>query len=195
MSTKIYNAYEYKKDIHQLFTDLKYIREEYLEYVRKLLTAGKKTWGDKLRDEVMRQMSLQFPSLMDDYAFQCDNVVIYLEQERIFFQTFGELDGLKRQGVLRRLADWLEGVRVRDYHYQNQADPWYCFEDLSKKELREAEKDYEEREKIWDSIFEGNRTPSMAGLSFNFATQQEVMGLIYQIIVEENNKKKERTDG
>lgn len=64
-----------------------------------------------------------------------------------------------------------------DFHYQNQSDPWYAFSDLSGIELKEAERNYEHREKVWDDLIKYGDTYS--GNSFEFEIVNTSRSIFY----------------
>ena len=71
-------------------------------------------------------------------------------------------------------------AKFKDYHYQNQPDPWYDdTDDISPfSSKKEAKKDWEERKRIWDEIMDcSSETKNNKSMFFGYCDTQ---GFIYE---------------
>ena len=182
MSTKIYNAFEYKGTIQELMNDLKEMREGYRKQVVTMLVnspatceilkcTAKKLYCDFLRrynysddfdlendpvkdievrhlnySEMLYFLELMCKSQINDPLNIEASSVIYINNNKIYVQFFGyKLNTRKYK-------------KFSDYHYQNQVD----------KPKGITNKQWDEREKVWDDIFKDRNLPSAAGMCYDF---------------------------
>lgn len=165
MSTKIYEAYKVKDlSIDELMGLLMRVREDYInscvEFVRKV--KGDDDFGT-VANELRKDMN---GSERGCYNFTASIMVYFLEGEK-YIQFFGMnfSDGETLDELMNHL---------QDYHYQNQADPWWCYEDgHTEEQIAEFEKDYEEREVVWDKIYGNRWRPNECGLVFELCTKDD----------------------
>lgn len=157
MSTKIYDAYEWKGGgIAKLFKKLQVIKEKSwkahlarqisdIEHEKKKFNLLK--FQDDLRDTLRSHQWLHVGKNGYVISNPSSSAVIYFYKDRVFVQFFG----LPREAGKKFLG-------LTDFHFQNQCD-------LPKGISPPA---WKERQRIWDEIFKDNKAPSQAGLSFDF---------------------------
>lgn len=169
MSTKIFNAYKFDGTIQDLMLFLRETREKYkvflLNHLKSKFNAESTLEDFKTLEKVIKE-SMKSP-YRDVFSFECSCVVYF--EDGIHVQFFN----MDRKGF-QYLDD-----RFTDYHYQNQTDPWYDYENYDRKKAGKPEftkteyaahkKDWKERKKFWNKIFDkGIDTPAVAGLTFEF---------------------------
>lgn len=183
MSTKIYYAYKYDGTIQELMKNLFKIRMRYWEECRE----GLKEWGSfiakkllefehitrhldpydkkslenldtdfdgKYKDKPIYELSYIYldrilqahirSGLNNPLNFQAA-IVVYPFKDSIYVQFFG----------VREIKKYIN-KKFSDFHYQNQTD----------KPDKVTDKEWNQREKVWDEIFKVNSKPSTAGLTF-----------------------------
>lgn len=105
------------------------------------------------------------------FNIEC-SIVLYKHRKGYFIQFFG---------VDRKLYE--TNVKLTDFHYQNQVD----------RDESISDEDWEEREKVWDEIFEESNAPSAAGLAIEINSDASLwyfFTLLDDRIDEEEKKKK-----
>lgn len=169
MSTKIYEAYEWTAagGLPALLKRLHVMRKRVFSYYVSM--ALRRTNPDKFdywayADAVKKAIQTGTWEIIDDKAGVVDNpsssAVIYFWNGRTFVQFFG----LPRDMRINK-------VGLKDWHYQNQSDPWYEYSEYDKKgpDWRKAmAKEYRERKRMWDQILRVDGRPSHSGLTFPF---------------------------
>ena len=203
MSTKIYDAYEYNGKLSNLIRDIQLVRKEYegnIHTIIKDFVLREKTNGDvnnfwnnseldgeALEKFIIKENQKKFPTIMDELTFN-GSFVVYapIGKNRIFFQSFG-VDNYEMSNKNVFYKKWIKSKRVKDFHYQDQSDPWFAFEKLNKHQLKEAKKDWKDRERIWDKIFKDHSSPISAGLTYELTSIQSlrlIVWAIYREIIE-----------
>lgn len=178
MSTKIYNAYWYKGTLDEFVNDANKIEEDYENVVEKFVQLIIPTYikkypeyakadgnpdKGKLYSLISKQLDKQHPTYDDIFCFNA-SIVLYPIEGKLLLQIFGlDVAPFGRQLIIPTLNSLIESEKMVDYHYQNQSDPWYDYEELKGEERKAAEKDYEERERLWDIIFSKHWSASKAG--------------------------------
>jgi hypothetical protein len=159
MSTKIYNAYEWKGTMPELLVFLAGIKKSYNEnindrmmpFAEKLYEQQKdsddeiRTFVRPLADEIEKAFKENGYSPLNFQA----SAVVYFYGNRKFVQFFGLDAGNEKLAIHSKLFD---------FHYQNQVDKP---EDLT-------DRAWNKRERIWSAIFKTTWTPSEAGLNYVF---------------------------
>ena len=145
MSTKIYNAYICKLGLPYLHRIINELRDEYYEEVKKIL---KNIPDIHLRDSCINH-------------FNEDNIVLYpLKNGDILFQIWQHQLNSIIAVNFPTLDLMLQLNKIQDYHYQNQADPWYALEfydnKITKEDHDKWELEYIQREKDWNELFDKN---------------------------------------
>lgn len=183
MSTKIYYAYRYDGTIQDLMKHLFKVRMKYWKECQENL----KKWGSftakkfleyesiarhlhpyhrvsfieietdhdgKYKDKMIYELTyskidyiLQAylrSGLNEPLNFQA-SVVVYPYKDSIYVQFFG----------IRDVKNYIN-KKFSDFHYQNQTD----------RPDKVTDKEWNQREKVWDDIFKVNSKPSTAGLTF-----------------------------
>ena len=150
MSTKIYNAYQCKLGFPYLHLIITQLREEYTASVREYM----KIVPRGLRKECVKK-------------YLKDGIIIYpLQDGRILFQIWDYERPYK--ALMPTLYLMLTFDKIQDWHYQNQTDPWYVYEDLKGYDLAMAKHEYIQREKDWDEIFDKTWVAAEAGYFIPF---------------------------
>jgi hypothetical protein len=136
-----------------------------------------------LYDLIKDQSTKQFAAWGDVYDIR-GSVAVYFHKRDIYVQTF-----LCCVGIPPQFAD----DRFEDFHYQNQTDPWYNYEELSIEERKKAVRNWRHRKKVWDEIYsEGFCTPSQAGLIYEMCGEIDYCKIARY--VQFNTFKKEKSD-
>ncbi len=180
MSTKIYDAYRVINDL-SMDNLMKYffrIREEYLDHCVEFV---KNTKTDSATfNEISKELRESIRNEGSFYNFKADIMVYFHEGEK-YIQFFGM--NFPHGNALEELYDFLT-----DYHYQNQSDPWWSFtdEEYTDEQIAGFEKDYKEREEVWDAIYSKYYRPNEVGLVFELCTKNDyytiarrVFGVLY----------------
>ena len=184
MSTKIYNAYWFDGTLEELVKHLQDYRPKWREFQVNRLTQmaendnlGLMNLTSRIRDESTKT----FPTWTDYYDVR-GSVVVYPHDGYIYVQVF--LDHKGPEFVDERFHDW---------HYQNQSDPWYNFDDsINATDIPHWEQEWEQRRKVWDEIFStDNSTPAEAGLSYDVASIYDFAQIAEEVWKRNSPKKKE----
>jgi hypothetical protein len=158
MSTKIYCAWEWKAGLPKLIETLRYIHNEYFDFcVRHFLST--KTLPFDTGGLAMKEARKSIvEACLEGYRLEPLNftagAVVYFHGKRIFVQLFG-LDDINNSGFTKWKIIKKHAV---DYHYQNQID----------RPKQITAREWNNRAKVWKSIFNSTYTPAMAGLTFSF---------------------------
>jgi hypothetical protein len=200
MSTKIYNAYIFNGTLKEVFLLKTELQKVYIADVKNALMALKdfelkdikpfatqpmandalkncqeKTIGNApwmyLQDILKGIANIGFRETLNFSA----SMMLYSHEEKIIVQFFGIyphwLDKYCfLQKSVKLLNSYVRRKKLVDFHYQNQTD----------KPSRISNKAWDEREKIWDEIFNEYTTFANAGFSYDF------MNLIPDICYEFN---------
>ena len=186
MSTKIYNAYEWKGTLPGLLKHLTRMRIGYIEEVKNRLVKIRNWDYDtpnnipfrllKLREQITHiekivEVGLNRFANIDASAViypWCETYAAYEPHDdadtRLFVQFFG-VDLLQMDEIERYCVD---------FHYQNQAD----------KSADVTDEEWKDRERIWDSIFENSSYPSLAGLTFEFYNKHILFNILCDLNIE-----------
>jgi len=136
MSTKIYNAYKCTLGFPYLHLIINQLREEYSEIIKEEIKKVPHTLRSKCIEHYLE-----------------DGIHIYpLKNGDILFQLWKYKLPYKKD-YLPTLDLMLTFNKIKDWHYQNQTDPWYIDENLTAKEIIEAEQEYIQRKEDWEEIF------------------------------------------
>lgn len=153
MSTKIYDAYEYRgKNIDTLMADLKRMRaaiwEETVSHVGKHSSATEQYYalGERIQDE-MRSHERSWLNCLT-------SAVVYPYRGRLFVQFFGLTDRMVFEDGLKFVSKKL----FKEFSYWNNTDS----------EDGVSDNDWRARGKLWDRILGDLAVPSIAGLSYEF---------------------------
>lgn len=170
MSTKIYDAYRVDGgDCAYVYEVLNRIQTEYTAAVRMFMLGVQ---GRKQYDNFS-----EFNDLFEELDFE-SSVVVYLHKGKIYLQFFNSrYVSIDKLDVVKDLIDTNKLV---DYHYQNQADPWFYYdESIDESHYPALEEEHEERGEIWDEIFEIHSSPSKVGLIKEFKPNAIDIDLYY----------------
>jgi hypothetical protein len=184
MSTKVFNAYKYNGTIVELYNLLRALRLELLPemedsiFQRTVDCAHRYTDYKEAFSEVMRNSENQTKAIvnatLDDLDFKL-NCSIYLDDETIVTHFFIDASNRRFKKVF---DEWItDNPLFSDYHFQNQADPYFDFEveDFSVKELKELKNDWEKRSEFYNKIFTCDfSSPSVAGLNYTLIEYMDV---------------------
>lgn len=185
MSTKIFGAYEYDGNIVQLYNFLRKFRLELLSKMEDIIFQKTVDYAQRcadyreafntIMDDAESQTKSNMNGIMDDLDFKT-NCAIYLDDERIVVQFF--IDTLNHKRFKQLFEDWVENNSAfSDYHFQDQTDPYFAFEDeeYSEKELQKLEDDWKNRREFYNKTFARNfLSPSVAGLGYTFIEYMDV---------------------
>lgn len=155
MSTKIYNAYEYKNDIYSLYNFLINLKDEAIDIACNIVQHSMKNYDDRYSwNDYENKIKALFQNNSAVYPNITLSMVIYpikyKNKDRIFINYYGDL-------IHSVLEDKFLNNDFLDFHYQNQTDGP---DDVS-------EDEWEERAIIWDIIFNNYTIPSQIGFIFN----------------------------
>lgn len=160
MSTKIYNAYKFNGKPNELMEHLRSFRQKWQDFqVHRL--CGQLTEVESyvaLHDKIEKDSTTTYPSWNDSHDVR-GSVVVFFHKRNIYVQTF-----LQCEGEPPKFID----ERFDDFHYQNQSDPWYDYDEtLSVADKKKAARNWVVRQKVWDEIYSDNfHTASQAGLAY-----------------------------
>lgn len=166
MSTKIYEAYEYKgKDIESLMKTLKNMRariwEEVVTHVGKYRQAGEPHYkfGDRIKAEMLSSVRGPLNCLT--------SAVVYAHQGKLYVHFFG----LDDRTVFVNGSKFISKKLFKDCSYWNNTD---SADGVSKK-------DWEARGRTWDGILGKSFVPSHAGLTYNFVEVGDAWRLAFSL--------------
>ena len=159
MSTKIYYAYKYNGSLEELLSELKEIRRF---YYKELLSYINNYELEKLKGrEKINKVGEVVDMIVKEYG---GNIVIYSLNSQLYCQFFCPMEIIQKVKGL--------SSKFEDYHYQNQTDR------LSKIKV----KDWKERERIWDKIFDDTSIPALDGLTFEILDKSMSENLIIDLL-------------
>jgi len=199
MSTHVYNAYKFNGTLDALMKHLKSYRLKWIRYQTNRLTnlvldtrecggfadiseEGKLKF-DKLRKKIIDESKKEYKSFGDFYDVS-GQVVIFSYRESLFVQSF----------LNDRAAPKFINKKFLDYHYQDQADPWFDIQfsegKLTKEQRKAAQKEWKVRENTWKKILgDWDLTPAEAGLTYDLCSGMDfynIAGSICQAFKEKN---------
>ena len=206
MSTKIYNAFKFEGTGEELISILKEIKKEYISLTKEKLIKynyysnwilEKKRYSFLPKDvtfQELKELSCSEFLLQDiirteerigeHHPFNISaSAVVYFCENNIYVQLFGLPRDYQEQ-VLNKYTQF------KDYHYQNQSDQsnydWdiESWESMTIERQEELEKEWEERERIWDIIMPDYSAPSELGLTFDFVPINYEMSVFCRDILE-----------
>jgi len=176
MSTKIYNAYKFDDEvtIEDVIKLLREARKRYLESVTQIMYDSYDRFCNYYGLNDVFEMSNKLQELYNSSEIDLFNFssscVIYFNKGNIYIQFFG----LDRSFSSSIIEDCF-GKITKDYHYQNQSDPWYEYDDdLTEEEKEVHEKEYKERELVWDEILDYD-CPAECGLFYEFFRRSDCL--------------------
>lgn len=171
MSTKIYNAYEWRASLPSLMGWLYRIRADYILYAEAIIERHYKQRGyEKTRVELKRQMVLVHPTWDDGLAF-ADAVVLYPRPTRVLLQAFFSVKMTAADSLFKHRS-------IRDFHYQNQTD----------RPAHVSPAQWEARRRTWESVFGEYGTPAEAGLQFRLLHPMRAQGVLNTVVLEDRKK-------
>jgi hypothetical protein len=191
MSTHVYNAYKFEGNLDALMKHLKSYRQKWIEYQKNRLLNivislhGSGELGDiaedgklsyrKLQNTISNQSGAGMKTCFD-YFDVSGEVAIFSYRKELFVQTF----------LNDRLAPKFINRKFKDFHYQDQADPWFDFAfsegKITKKQRNAAQKEWKIRENTWKNIFNNwNMTPAEAGMVYTLCSGMDFHNMAYYI--------------
>lgn len=181
MSTKIYDAYKYKRDVSTLMQYLIDYRKKWNDYhISRLSTIVEDAFAhdpnnellffegklahSKLVDKIQEESKKELKSWGDIFDVS-GSVAVFFYKKKIYIQTFFN----------DRNAPKFVNDDMVDYHYQNQSDPWYDYAidsgKIPESERSKWKKEYKQRKKVWDGIYsKGISTPAQAAMGYNYGS-------------------------
>lgn len=185
MSTKIYNAFLYKGSIDKLMAYIQKYRKTWQEYQINKFVKILSDVADRTKSNLFVDGKLSFDRLEDairkdsekDYKTWGDifdvtaSIAVYFHKGKIYYQTF--LNDQK--------APAFKPTGSVEYHYQNQSDPYFAFKKCSPEKMKSLEKDWKERAKVWNAIFDKHHSPSEAGLIHEFVNSMEYFTIALEV--------------
>jgi hypothetical protein len=198
MSTKIFNAYKIADGkLSTAFRIKKHLEPLYKAFVKEMLhhrrdmTVGEikdllemKSWPgmDRYLTSTLVELSytelqIVFRKVMDigidwHLNFQA-SIVIFQDRDNLYIQFFGLSDPVFTKYIKRLKA---KKVLV-DYYYTDVTDDEW------------DNPEYLEREKTWDRIYKGSRTPAQAGFAYDFWSRS--IEIFYEFLESEREYRKE----
>lgn len=188
MSTKIYNAYRYKKSVPELIAYLQDYRKKWLDWrIGRLyanlcsLNKDHAVFSDgkidlsKLLEIIKEQTNKPFVDMFDIFALS-GSIVVYFHKKSVYIQTF-----IFDRDLYSKAPPFVTKDMV-DFHYQDQADPSYVFnKKYSDKKKEKLEKDWQNRKLVWDDIFKNESTPATAGLTYELTDMFDAYKVVDRI--------------
>jgi hypothetical protein len=160
MSTKIYNAYKFNGKPHELMEHLRLYRPKWHEFQIERICGllSEAPPFNVLQEKIAEQSAKSYPSWNDEYDVR-GSVAVYFHKRNIYVQTFLQTSGKPPE---------FKDERFIDFHYQNQVDPWYDYDEtLSAADKKKAARNWNTRKKVWDEIFSGRfDSASEAGMIY-----------------------------
>jgi hypothetical protein len=197
MSTHVYNAYKFNGTLDALMKHIKSYRKQWIQYQTNRLTSlvldtrgcgafkdisedGKLKF-DKLRAIIVAESKKEYKTFGDFYDVSGD-VSVFSYRGQLFVQTF----------LNDRAAPKFINKKFVDFHYQDQADPWFDFDfsegKITKEQRKAAQKEWKVRENTWKNILgDWDLTPAEAGLTYNLCSGMDfynIAGSICQVFKE-----------
>jgi hypothetical protein len=181
MSTKIYDAYEFKGNLTELMSLLNKMRKRVFslgvaECAREISDPSKFGLID-YSDGLKKAFASCLYEAIDPKLGVLNNVtssaVVYTYKGRLFVQFFGLPRGFK---ISNKLVD---------YHYQNQCDPWYEDDRRAKDKVwRKAQAaNYRSRRRVWDAITRMDTRPVHCGLVYEFIAVSDAFEVAHAVFV------------
>lgn len=183
MSTKIYDAYEFKGDLDELMSFLGKLRKRFVNegatFLRQHVTDPAAVTKWEYAEELKKALSS--PMYFHDNGIpnvSC-SAVVYPYKGRLFVQFFG----MQRETRVN-------SKRLVDYHYQNQTDPWYEHDAWEAKKkgkpknkawMKAQAKNYRERRRVWDTIMLNDSRPVHCGLVYEFISPSDHVEMSYKV--------------
>lgn len=155
MSTKIYQAFRFKKEFEDLTPFLIQVRSEVIEKLKDFYI---KNYRNRLLEN--KNNFFTYVKILEDateknfWQFNIgSSVCVFFNRGKIYLQFYlpGDFGHLYSSINSELFDSWSE--YIEDYHYQNQTD---MPDNIS-------ESDWDERRDIWDEILEVDVRPSYAG--------------------------------
>lgn len=159
MSTKIYDAYRVEGgDFAYVYDVLNQIQMDYIASVRMFMLG--------VQSRKQYDNFSEFNDLFEELDFEA-SIVVYLHNGKIYLQFFNSR--YVSIDKLDTVKDLIATNKITDYHYQNQSDPWFYYDEtIDESQYPALEEEHEERGAIWDEIFEIHTSPSKVGLIKEF---------------------------
>jgi len=137
----------------------------------------------KLKKIITEQTKKEYQTYSDFYSVKGE-VCVYSHKEDIFVHIFLNDPG----------APKFVNKKFLDFHYQDQADPWFDIRfsqgKLTKEQHKAAQKEWNIREKTWKTIFNNWKlTPAEAGLLYEMCDGMDFYNItknICQVFKEKN---------
>lgn len=161
MSTKIYDAYEYKGTLPELMKYLKGLQAERKSLMEARADKLVAAVGRKDAFEAVKSGESQFEML---WGLIQEDATVFLYKGRIFVMFFfgyeTPIDPLARKGS----AKWV------DFHYQDQSD----------RPGGITERDWKSRRNIWYAILggDGYGVPSECGLNYRLVSKSMMQSMV-----------------
>lgn len=177
MSTKIYNAYKINNmSMGEIMEELYKVKAAYMEKcmdVLNLLDPHKVIKQYKNRFELTDKLKKDFDTPMRSLFGFDASVLLYFHENDVYIQVFANLHTFN-------IEDFFDG-NLEDFHYQNQADPWYEYteRELTEEEYEEAATNWEIRETVWDEIMGRRYRFAESGLSYDLYGREDTVNLAW----------------
>ena len=194
MSTKIYNAYKYNKPVSSLLEYLQTYRKLWREFhvqrlcsyltdlsndpnspLYKQLFKDGKLDGSALENIIKKQSEAFAKSIFDPFDVS-GSAVVYFYKKNVYVQLF--LD-------CHMKAPPFKTDDMIDYHYQNQADPYFDYMNDEKKiplkKMALMKRDWRQRKLVWNAIFDKTSYPEVAGLSYSMVSSFDYIMITYDV--------------
>ena len=177
MSTKIYNAYKIDNlTMPQVMECLYKIKTNYLEDIKDFIInkVDHQKILEKYNYNSFKEMLMDVHLKNINSSFNWNaSVMVYFHKDDIYLITFG---------LPEFFLDSFGENNISDYHYQNQCDPWYDYEEnLTPEQLKEYELDWAQREKVWDEIIGNRYRFSESGLSYDIFSADDLSLFCYKL--------------
>jgi len=186
MSTKIYNAYRIDNmTMPEIMKSLQKLKKETSDRIVRfmknnvnhsaILNEFKDFNGFNKMLKDVHQTNINSPFNWNS------SVVLYFHENEIYIIFFG---------VDLPIHDIFNNNLV-DYHYQDQADPWFDFDlEENTEEYKQAEIDWERRKKVWEEIIEDRYSFSESGLYFDLFGKDDIFFIAPKLwtYIDKNNK-------
>lgn len=203
MSTKIYNAFEYKGKMSDLMQFLYKLKEKLIKQDIKILQRGLNMPLYSAADDnqrIIRRILECNPNLTESSPLKdFSSFVIRILLEELMESGLNTSLNLRKEACIffykKRILvqffslpnDLMQGIykdkSFVDFHYQDQTDPYYKdkeFKNLSPLKLRNLKRNYKIREQVWDEIYKTKISASEVALTYDFITKNTLNEIIRQ---------------
>lgn len=188
MSTKIFNAFKFNGKPFELMELCKNYRLKWhdfqigriYDHISQSPTENDLKSYSILQERIEKESTENYPSWADSYDVR-GSVVVYFHKNNTYVQSFLP----KYLGMPEFFND-----RFEDFHYQNQTDPWYDYEEnMSLADKKKAARNWKLRKKVWNEILGEFSTPAETGLVYEMCAFSDSCKIAMKVAEKFRNEK------